>query len=286
MVDTKRSLSSLQTLLANNTAGDITPQHVRDFLLSAMLLDSLEVSITTTATATLGAMHVCSGTSADYTVTLPTAVGNAGKFMSFRMSNALSKLVTLDANGAETINDSLTRIMHDGESATLISDGVQWLKTGGVSIPMEAVATGNTATAMVSGTVTVVNLTHTIRESFVGMVDLANERITVFRPGMYALNCLVAYEHLSLGLDGFRSYAMIFVNSVSAFASNPPMITVVPTSATGSFTSAHCALSATRKLAVNDYLCLAGLQDAGQILNTRIADTVRPFLSICEIPSW
>jgi len=286
MPDTKRTLSALQALLADNTAGDISAQDVRDFLLSAMLLDSLEVSITTTATATLGAMHVCSGTSANYIVTLPTAVGNGGKFMSFRMSNALTKLVTLDANGAETINDSLTRIMHDGESATLISDGVQWLKTGGVSIPMEAVATGNTATVMVDNTLTVVNLTHIIRESFVGMVDLANDKITVYRPAMYVLSCLVSYENTSQALPGAQSYGMIFVNSTSAVTIDPPMLTVVPTSSVATNTFSHCALSATRKLAANDYLCIAGIQTTGASMNTRITDVVRPFLSVCEIPSW
>lgn len=35
MADTIRTLSALQTLLANNTAGDISAQDVRDFLVSA-----------------------------------------------------------------------------------------------------------------------------------------------------------------------------------------------------------------------------------------------------------
>jgi len=188
MVDTKRSLSSLQTLLANNTAGDITPQHVRDFLLSTMLLDSLEVSITTTATATLGAMHVCSGTSADYTVTLPTAVGNAGKFMSFRMSTALTKIVTLDANGAETINDSLTRIMHKGESAILISDGVQWLKTSGVSIPLIAKSHRNSSNQSGVASATWTPLVSDAQVSGpTAMWDAANTRLKCIRPGNYNL---------------------------------------------------------------------------------------------------
>jgi len=36
MADTVRSLTALQTLLADNTAGDISPQDVRDFLVSAV----------------------------------------------------------------------------------------------------------------------------------------------------------------------------------------------------------------------------------------------------------
>ena len=34
MVDTQRSLSELQTILADNTTGDISPQDLRDFLIS------------------------------------------------------------------------------------------------------------------------------------------------------------------------------------------------------------------------------------------------------------
>ena len=34
MVDTARTLAALQTLLADNTAGDISPQDVRDMLVS------------------------------------------------------------------------------------------------------------------------------------------------------------------------------------------------------------------------------------------------------------
>lgn len=35
MVDTQRTLSALQTLFADNTSGDISPQDLRDFLVSA-----------------------------------------------------------------------------------------------------------------------------------------------------------------------------------------------------------------------------------------------------------
>lgn len=39
MVDTVRTLAALQTLFANNTSGDISPQDLRDFLVSAVLQD-------------------------------------------------------------------------------------------------------------------------------------------------------------------------------------------------------------------------------------------------------
>lgn len=41
MPDTRRTLSALQTLLADNSAGDISPQDVRDFLVSAHLVNAI-----------------------------------------------------------------------------------------------------------------------------------------------------------------------------------------------------------------------------------------------------
>jgi hypothetical protein len=46
MVDTVRTLSALQTLLADNTAGDISAQDVRDFLVSAYSPFLVDVSAT------------------------------------------------------------------------------------------------------------------------------------------------------------------------------------------------------------------------------------------------
>lgn len=71
-----------------------------------------EISITSATTATIDRMHVCSGTSADYTVTLPAVTNNEGRRLWFRMAPlaSLNKLITLDAGAGVTI---------DGRSTTL-----------------------------------------------------------------------------------------------------------------------------------------------------------------------
>lgn len=83
-----------------------------------------EVSITTTATLSataFGKMHIITGTSADYTITLFTPVtADLGKIIGFRVSNAGTKIYTIDAAGAETIDGGLTR--------TLRKDDVLYLK--------------------------------------------------------------------------------------------------------------------------------------------------------------
>lgn len=74
-----------------------------------------EVSITGAVTlhpttpSAYGKMHVITGTSANYTITLFTPVtADLGKIIGFRVSNAGTKVYTLDAAGAETIDGLIT----------------------------------------------------------------------------------------------------------------------------------------------------------------------------------
>ncbi len=73
-----------------------------------------------------GKIFNCSGTTADYTVDLPTAVGNSGYAITFKGASTLTKVVTIDANGTQTINGLLTRAFSAGGGFTLMSDGSNW----------------------------------------------------------------------------------------------------------------------------------------------------------------
>lgn len=117
-------------------------------------LVSAEVSITAADTldsTAFGKMHVITGTSADYTITLFTpTTPDLGKVIGFRVSNAGTKLYTLDAAGAETI-DGLSDIK-------LVKNDVVYLKA--------VATTGNTwqtvgrnIGAPISWTPTLTNLT-------------------------------------------------------------------------------------------------------------------------------
>jgi hypothetical protein len=157
-------------------------------------LDATEISITGAITLTstaFGKLHVCSGTSADYTVGLPAVSGSAGKTISFRMSSALTKLVTLDGNASETIGDATTRIMWANETAILLCDGTAWTKLAGISIPMKARAAlataGAAAQAIAASTTVVVNLTATESDSTGTMSDLVNNRLICRRAGTYTI---------------------------------------------------------------------------------------------------
>lgn len=252
-----------------------------------LVYDPSEISITGATTATIGRRHVCSGTSADYTVTLPTAVGNTGRLIAFRMSNALTKLVTLDGNSTETIDGLLTRVMWSGENCVLISDGTEWHRIGGTSRPLEAVCEARSSTSIANNTLVRINMTDTIRQSVSTLIDLTNDRITVPRPGCWIISGLVSYERSGASLAGAEMYAQFGVNGTTTQI-NPPALTVVPCAfnASASFNYSHCALSVTRQLAANDFVVLMGIQSSGQTFTTRTVDVVRPYLSLLEVPSW
>lgn len=95
---------------------------------STITMVSVTGGVTLDATA-FGKLHVLSGTSADYTVVLPTAVGNTGLSISFKGGNtaAFSKQATIDGNAAETIDGIITRLIAAGGAFTLISDGANWM---------------------------------------------------------------------------------------------------------------------------------------------------------------
>ena len=249
-------------------------------------LAAAEISVTGTATATISRMHVCSGTSADYTVTLPAASGNAGKLIGFRMANGLTKFVTLDGNASETIDGLTTRVMWAGESAILLCDGSNWFKIAGRSIPLEAVIEGRSSTSIANNTLVRINMTDTIRQSVGTLVDLTNDRVTVPRPGKWIISGMVSYERTGTTLAGSEMYAQICINS-TAGSTLPSALTVVPCAfVTGAGNYSHCTISVTRELTANDFVIIAGYQSSGQTFTTRTVDVVRPYLSVLEVPSW
>ena len=109
--------------------------------LAPLRLPEISITGTTTlTTANLGRQHVCSGTSANYTVNLPAAAQWAGQYLTLRMAQqALTKFVTLDPNGSETLDGATTEVFWAGEAITLYSDGSNLVSTERVRRKMLAV---------------------------------------------------------------------------------------------------------------------------------------------------
>lgn len=92
---------------------------------------SIKAITTKTAnyTATLADdVILCNPSGIDITITLPTASGNDGKeFIIKKINSSYQDTVTIDGNGAETIDGDLTKVMYiQNEAITLISDGSNW----------------------------------------------------------------------------------------------------------------------------------------------------------------
>ena len=232
-------------------------------VLNAFKIDtSAEVSVTAATTLTttaFGKMHVCSGTAADYTVGLPAASGNAGKIIGIRISNACTKLITLDANDSESIDGAATRVMWAGESAILLCDGGGWTKIAGKSIPMVCKLTANAVQSIPSSTTTTARLDAVVIDN-AGLGNIPSNNITIRRGGTY-----VTVAHASLAADTMWqiSIGSTFVRAMSGI--------IAPISQLGILTS-----GATVDFAIGQF--------NGAAANT--AFSPYPNLSVQEVVQW
>lgn len=84
-----------------------------------------------TTDTTLGAtsyMVDCNAVGGAFTITLPTAVGINGRIYNIRKSDSSNNIITVDANGTETINGSLTiTISTQYTNITIMSNGANWI---------------------------------------------------------------------------------------------------------------------------------------------------------------
>ena len=135
MVDTIRSLSALQALLADNTSGDISPQDVRDFLVSALPYGRAATLVVAPSTASQliknGADAVCSGADDQYTIqTEYDALTSGGTLVLLAGTYEFSAPLYIDK-----------------EYTTLECERGVWIQFDGVtdSVPIIAMGFSNTA---------------------------------------------------------------------------------------------------------------------------------------------
>lgn len=238
------------------------------------------VSVTGTTVLTssaFGNLHQCSGTSANYAVTLPAVSGNAGKTIGFQMSTALTKLVTITGSGAETIDGSNTRIMWAGETAILYCDGTAWTKIGGKTIPMVAgqyktggaqtIASGATAVKIVLGTAYASNCPS-------AMNDTTNSRVTIQRPGIYNMISSTRTQNNPVSFGGQETFT--FKNG-SEFSINSKYST------SGDYSPIQ--VSVNDSSVVGDYYETYARQYSGQNI-TYLNSNIMNSIFVTEFPQW
>jgi len=248
-------------------------------------LTSAEISITTTATATISRMHVISGTSASYTITLPTAVGNAGKLIGFRVATSgATKLYTLDGNSTETIDGALTRIMWAGESAILLSDGSNWFKIAGRSLPMSAAMFNSAVTSMSHATVTKIAINSTDTDNTGLMSDTSNNRINIQRPSTY----LVTAEAVVGASDGTGALSADSARIIVIVQNNGSQISTAEVPGVSNGFPSPVAVR-TISLASGDQITLHAYQQTGVTQGARGGASLAnggSQISVTEVPQW
>lgn len=231
------------------------------------------VAVTAAATATIDRFHLCTGTSANYELALPAASGLGGHFVGVLMGipSALTKLVTLNANSSEKIDDALLRPMWALETALLYCDGSNWSKVSGKTIPMAAVADRAAAQSIASGAYAKILLDTTRWSYGPGLVDIGNSKFVLQRSGRYQVS---NFGRLDIAVST-NVVAGVFVNGSEAFRGET-------TSAVTQSATASQPIDGVAADEIDLRIYNGGLGSE----STNSAAGVQPRLAITEIPSW
>jgi hypothetical protein len=76
-------------------------------------------------------VQLCDATTASFTISLPTAVGNSGLIYTFKKTDATANTVTVDPNGAQTIDGASTYVLGvQWDYVQIYSNNANWLIIG------------------------------------------------------------------------------------------------------------------------------------------------------------
>lgn len=112
MADTRRLLSAILSLFADNTVKAISEQDLRDFVVSVFGYRTIGlVSSTPTTLTTDDDVVIVDATSGAITINLPAVSGAQGKVYTIKKKDATGNTVTIDGAGAENIDGAATYVL-------------------------------------------------------------------------------------------------------------------------------------------------------------------------------
>ncbi|MBR0747392.1 hypothetical protein JQ582_25995 [Bradyrhizobium japonicum] len=158
--------------------------------LDTSTLIAITGAVTLTSTA-FSRLHQISGTSAAYTITLPTPVGNAGAMIGLVVANttAATKLYTV-ASPSGNVGRRTSIVMWAAESVLLLSNGTDWTIIEARQMPFTGVLTRITDQALSSAVAAKINLTAATGDP-TGLsipYDSVNQAFKAPRDGNYIFN--------------------------------------------------------------------------------------------------
>lgn len=227
---------------------------------------SQPISVTAAATLTssaFGKAHVCSGTSADYTVTLPMPVAaDVGKTTAFRMSDALTKLVTLDAGATRLIGEAQTRACRRGETVLLLcvaTSGVCWavIADAAPTVPAARVYNSAAQACTHNNWTTLTFNSERFDTDQIHDTSSNTSRLTCRTPGKYLV---FASAQIAANATGNRFIHFLFNGTKSIGGDGKSNM--------GAGQAVYMSTLSVYQFAVGDYVELRIFQDSGVSLNT------------------
>lgn len=151
--------------------------------------------------------------SASFTLTLFTAVGNTGKKLIIKKTNS-TNTVTVDANGSETIDGSLTYLLQTIlDEVTIISNGTGWVIESSYRIRVYAYYTTSSGQSMTGAAFTIVNFNTGVSDVLSTVTTGAGWVFTAPRDDVYSITSMIAGSAVAASsqyiLDVFKGGSVI-----------------------------------------------------------------------------
>lgn len=164
-----------------------------------------------------GAWNFIDATLGSPYVFLPTPA--TGTMVGFLVTGTSSKAVTVNSSGGQYIDGLTSRTVWAGESAVLMSDGVNWYKVAGRSRPMgAAIAAAANQTGVPSGTLTAVVLGTSVTDPSGLMADTSGSQIRIVRDGTYLIGGLAYWGAFSAASTS--TFSIVYKTGAVALGDN------------------------------------------------------------------
>jgi hypothetical protein len=164
--------SSNQVLTTNGSA-----QYSWSSVATANLTVTTKTTTATLATNETGVILASSAGGA-YTIALPTAVGNTGLYYKIKKTTSDLSLITIDPNGAQTINGASTyALAFQHEYIEIVADGTNWQIIGSYTPFVGLHYNVNDGDTPTNSTTNYMDYADLVYESHTGLVSGANSGI-------------------------------------------------------------------------------------------------------------
>lgn len=137
-------------------------------------------------------IYLCDTSSGAYIATLPTAIGNSGKRLTFKKTTNDLNTLTVKGNGADTVDGSNTVLVYSqNDSIAVVSDGSNWKITDCISASVNMRAETPTGTPPSSSTQIVFP---TVSFDSHGAYNSSTGTYTVPTPGVYRVSSSICID--------------------------------------------------------------------------------------------